>query len=296
MLVLGFALAVGCKAPVRDGPVSAPLATCRQYSQRGMLAMEQGNWTEAELMLSRAVETCPVDSVAHEHYAETLWRRGAREEALAQIEESIKLRGDDATLEVRAAEMLLALDRRDRAEAHTRWALVLDSQMPRAWLVLGQLRAREGKSADALAYFHRALMHDPNDRGALRALAELQTQLGQSEKALVNWQMLAASYETAERPADVQLALGAAYHDARRYDDAAEAYLAARNRGAPPAEVCRRLAATWQAMGRSDLAEKYLAEAVTLDQQRAADSTLAVRPQTVMPSATGSTPEPTALR
>lgn len=296
MLVLGFALAVGCKAPVRDGPVSAPLATCRQYSQRGMLAMEQGNWTEAELMLSRAVETCPVDSVAHEHYAETLWRRGAREEALAQIEESIKLRGDDATLEVRAAEMLLALDRRDRAEAHTRWALVLDSQMPRAWLVLGQLRAREGKSADALAYFHRALMHDPNDRGALRAVAELQTHLGQSEKALVNWQMLADSYEAAERPADIQFALGAAYHAVRRYDDAAEAYLAARNRGAPPADVCRRLAATWQAMGRSDLAEKYLAEAVALDQQRAPNSTLAVRPQTVMPSATGSTPEPTALR
>jgi predicted Zn-dependent protease len=147
MLVLVSVAAAGCKAPVRDGPVSEPLATCRQFSQSGMLAMEQGNWSEAEWMLSQAVESCPVDSVAREHYAETLWRRGAREEALAQIEESIKLRGDDAALEVRAAEMLLALDRPDRAEAHVRWALVLDAQMPSAWLVLGQLRARRSSGS-----------------------------------------------------------------------------------------------------------------------------------------------------
>jgi len=296
MFSLSFVLTVGCKAPVRDGPVSAPLATCRQFSQRGMLAMEQGNWSEAEMMLSRAVESCPVDSVAHEHYAETLWQRGAREEALAQVEESIKLRGDDATLEVRAAEMLLTLDRPERAEAHIRWALVLDSQMPRAWLVLGQLRARENKSEDALAYFHRALMHDPNNRSALRALAELHTQLGQPEKSLVNWQMLADSYEGGQLPADVQFALGAAYHAARRYDDATEAFLAARDRGAPPAEVCRRLAATSHEMGRSDLAEKYMAEAVALDQQRVANNTLAVRPHGAVPAATSSTPAPTALR
>lgn len=282
---------------MRDGPVSAPLATCRQYSQQGVLAIEQGNWSEAEVMLSRAIEACPVDSVAREHYAETLWRRGAREEALVQIEESIKLRGDDAALEVRAAEMHLTLGRADRSEAHVRWALILDPQLPGAWLVLGQLRARDGKHDDALAYYHRALMHDPDHRGALQALAELQTELGQPQKALINWQMLADTYEGDQQPAELQFALGAAYHANGRYDEAVEAFLVARQRGAPAVEVCRNLAVTWQAAGRADLAQSAAAEAALLERQFQAGNTLAVRPQPSPPSAATATPAaPTTLR
>ncbi|MBX3412685.1 MAG: tetratricopeptide repeat protein [Pirellulales bacterium] len=294
-LLLAGSLCVGCKAPVRDGPVSEPLATCRQYSQRGMLAIEQGNWAEAEWMLSQAIETCPVDAVAREHYAETLWHRGERAAALAQIEQAIKLRGDDPALEVRAAQMLLDLGQPERAEAHVRWALVLDSHSASAWLVLGQLRARAGQTDDALTYYHRALVMDPDDRATLRALAELQDKLNLPHKSLINWQMLAQTYEAGQQPADVQMALGGAYHANGRYDEAAESFLAARERGAPPLEVCRRLATIWQAAGRTDLASRANAEATALEQQAIAARALAARPAT--PSqAPAPSPAPTTLR
>lgn len=296
LLVAGSAL-VGCKAPVRDGPVSEPLATCRQYSQRGMTAIEQGNWAEAEWMLSQAIETCPIDSVAREHYAETLWHRGQREEALAQIEEAIKLRNDDPTLEVRAAEILLALGRPDRAEAHVRWALTLDSQLPSAWLVLGQVRAQAGNTDDALTYYHRALVMDPDDRAALQALAELQDRLGHPEKSLVNWQMLAGTYEAGQQPSQVQMALGVSYHANGRFEEAAAAFVAARERGAPAIEACHRLVAAWQAAGRFDLAERASAEAVALEQQAHANNAVAAKPRTGTPNnAPASSSLPTTLR
>jgi len=262
-----------------------------------MSAIEQGNWAEAEWMLSQAIETCPIDSVAREHYAETLWHRGQREEALAQIEEAIKLRSDDPALEVRAAEMLLVLGRADRAEAHVRWALTLDSQLPSAWLVLGQVRGQAGKTDDALTYYHRALVMDPDDRAALQALAELQERLGHPEKSLINWQMLAGTYEAGQQPPEIQMALGKSYHANGRFEEAAESFLAARERGAPAIEASHRLAAAWQAAGRLDLAQRASAEAVALEQQARASNTLAARPSsTASINAPAPRSAPTTLR
>jgi tetratricopeptide (TPR) repeat protein len=262
-----------------------------------MAAIEQGNWAEAEWMMAQAVESCPVDGVAREHYAETLWQRGAKTEALEQIEEAIRLRGDDPVLEVRAAEMLLALDQPDRAGQHVRRALVLDPQSARAWLVVGKLKVREGKPQEALAYFHRALVDDPNSRDVLKAIAELHVQLGEPQRALVNWQALADTFTAGDIPPDVLLALGEAYHGTRRYDDAIASFGAARERGAPPADVCRHLAQTWYAAGRLDLADRAAQEALALERSSAHGGELAVRPATAPQTPLGQGRSgPTALR
>jgi len=242
-----------------------------------MAAMEQGDWATAETKLARAIESCPVDAVAREHYAEALWRRGAKAEALAEIEEAIRLRGDDVELEIRAAEMLLELDRPERAEAHIRWAIELDPQAPAAWLVIGKLRLREGKPDEALGYYHRALGMDSDDRGALRAIAELHAQTGEAQRALVGWNALADTYAAGEVPPDVLLGLAGAYRGTGRFDDAIAALNSARWRGAPEAEVCRRMAETWQAAGRPDLAQRAAQAAVAHEWSGGAGDPLASR-------------------
>ena len=60
-LVILAAVATGCRLPGTEGPVSRSLVTCRQLSQRGVSAMERGEYDSAETLLAGAVEACPVD-------------------------------------------------------------------------------------------------------------------------------------------------------------------------------------------------------------------------------------------
>src|SRR5688572_4650610 len=83
----GLALA-GCRLPAWGGPVSGDVLDCRQYTQRGLGAIERGQWDDAEAALQLAVKACPTDGEARRHYAEALWRRGARADAIAQLREA----------------------------------------------------------------------------------------------------------------------------------------------------------------------------------------------------------------
>ena len=50
----------------------------RQIAQRGMDAVDTGNWQRAEEFFAKAVEVCPDDERVQSRYAEALWRRGSR--------------------------------------------------------------------------------------------------------------------------------------------------------------------------------------------------------------------------
>src|SRR5436190_15593274 len=57
----------------------------RQASLQGMDAMQQGRWDEAERIFAGAVKSCPEDERARGCYADTLWHRGACEQALVHM-------------------------------------------------------------------------------------------------------------------------------------------------------------------------------------------------------------------
>ena len=91
------------------GAVSERVADCRYYTQQGIAASDRGDGAEAELLLSKAVASCPIDVDARRHYGEALWQRGAWHEAVTQIEHAIQLSRHDPALPARAGEMYLAL-------------------------------------------------------------------------------------------------------------------------------------------------------------------------------------------
>ena len=193
MLVLPTTLA-GCHLPGRDGPVSQSLATCRQLSQQGVAALERGQHEQAEKLLSKAVKACPADPEARRHYAEALWQRGDRTNAVAQLEQAARQSGDDAALHVRLAEMHLAMSRPDAARQSAEQAVQRNPRLAAAWIVRGQVLRAAGDTQQALADCQRALLFASDDRRALLEIAELQRQLNQPERALQTLQCLADTY------------------------------------------------------------------------------------------------------
>jgi tetratricopeptide (TPR) repeat protein len=187
-------LCLGCRLPGWGGPVSGEVLNCRQLTQRGLSAMDRGQWDEAEIAFSQAVQSCGVDSEARRHYAEMLWRRGARGEAVAQLKEAVRLAGDDPLLVVRLGEMLLADSQLEPALACAQAALDLNPRLASAWVLRAETMRRADQPRQALADYHRALSCDRGNREALLQMAELHRQLNQPQRALVALQCLADTY------------------------------------------------------------------------------------------------------
>jgi tetratricopeptide (TPR) repeat protein len=257
----------GCQLPSRQGPVPQSLVDCRRLSQQGAAALDRGRQQEAEALLARAVTACPVDAEARRQYAESLWRRGARQEAIAQLEEASRLAGDDATLSTRLAEMYLANGQLELARQNANRAIDLDARLPGAWAIRGRVLRAAGFPNDALADNLRALGYAPRDRAILSEIAELYRQGNQPDRALQTLQSLAATYPPGEEPAGLQHSLGLAYAALGRYDDAVENLALAAAHGKPTAEV-------FYDLGEAQLLAGHPAEAAA-----AARQALAIQPQ-----------------
>jgi tetratricopeptide (TPR) repeat protein len=258
---------VGCRLPSRQGPVPQSLVDCRRLSQQGVAALDRGRQQDAEALLARAVTACPVDAEARRHYAESLWRRGARQEAIAQLEEAGRLAGDDATLSTQLAEMYLASGQLELARQHANRAIDLDPRLPGAWAIRGRVLRAAGLPHDALTDNLRALGYAPKDRAILLEVADLYRQGNQPERALQTLQSLAETYSPGEEPAELQHRLGLAYATLGRYDDAVENLSLAAARGKPSAEM-------FYDLGEAQLLAGHPTEAVA-----AAQRALAIQPR-----------------
>ena len=233
-------ISVGCRWPGREGPVPQSLADCRRLSQRGVAALERGQQQTAETMLAQAVTACPVDAEARRHYAESLWQRGARPDAIAQIEEAVRIAEEDASLWGRLAEMYLADGRSELARESAERAIDLNPKLPGAWAIRGGTMLSLGHPRQALTDYLRALGYAPNDREILLAVAELYRKLDQPRRALQTLQGLAETYSPGEEPGEVLYLTGLAYLAVGRYDDGAASLAAAVTRGQPtPKMYCR---------------------------------------------------------
>ena len=97
----------GCVALRRDTG-SEDVITARQMSLRGFDSLRRGKLEDAEAWFANSIETNPVDDEAHEQYAELLWQRNLRSDAIQHLEKAVKLSGGNGRLVVRLGEMYLA--------------------------------------------------------------------------------------------------------------------------------------------------------------------------------------------
>lgn len=273
-LTMVLALA-GCRLPAAQGPVSRSLAESRQLSQQGVSALDAGDTATADRLFSEAVETCDSDPNARRHYAETLWQRGKRADAIVQLNEAIRLSPEDDTLLVRAAEIHLAMGDAAAAQKDVRLAIDINPRSPTAWMLVGRIEAVGGHPRDALAAYHRALSYAPENRDALFELAECYRRLGQPERALLSLQNLADTYPPGEEPRQVAYLQGLALAALGRDQDAVEALAQAVSRGTPNAELLYALAEAETRCGLPEQAWRHVQQAIAADPRHAPSRRLA---------------------
>lgn len=264
LVAILLACLAGCRL-TGEGPVSRSLITCRQLSQRGVSALERQDVDTAESLLSQAVTACPVDAEARRHYAEALWQKGDQQKAIGQVDEALRLANDDGALHVRAAQMRLAVGDVEGARREAALAIELDPKSGAAWKLRGDVLRRSGQPRQALADYHRALSYLPENRDVLLALAETYRTLGEPQRALANLQSLADTYPSGEEPQQVFFLQGLALAALGRPGDAAESFVAARQRGQPTPELLYHLAAAEAQAGRENEARQNLQQALAID-------------------------------
>jgi tetratricopeptide (TPR) repeat protein len=240
----------GCRLPGHNVPISQPLATCRQLTRQGVTAMERGQPQQAEELLAKAVKSCPTDSEARRYYAEALWQRGARQDAITQLKEAGRQAGEDAALEARLAEMHLAMGNVELARQSAEHAIDLNPKLAAAWAMRGRVMRVTGQPQQSLIDWHRALDYAPDDRSVLTDLAELHRQLNQPQRALQTLQSLADTYPPGEEPQQVLYLVGMAYMALDRYQDAVENLSAAAVRDKPSPELLYCLGEAQLSCGR----------------------------------------------
>jgi tetratricopeptide (TPR) repeat protein len=270
--------AAGCSWVGLRDPVPAALTASRKLSSEGNELLEQKQPAKAEAKLAQAVKTCPSDCDARRYYAETLWLRNARPEAVAQLEEACRL-SPDSDLRVRLAEMYLEMGRLEEAGRNIDQALNRNLKMAAAWRVRGRvlrctgdrlLAAGDRDQArivyfQALADLHRAAGHDPNDRQVISETAAVYRSLGQPQRALESMQSLMETYSPGEEPQQVLYWTGLDYLALNRYDDAVATLALALGRDRPTPELLCSLADAQYHCGRSQPAAAALEQALAIN-------------------------------
>ena len=251
VLPLGVAILIascgsGCRLVQRGGPVPSELADASRLCNEGLAAADRHDLVRAEGLLEEAVKNCPVDVDARRHYAEVLWQRGQKMEAIAQVSKALELSPADAGLCVEAGGMYLELGLFDEADRLSREAVHLAPQSADAWHLHGRVALARGQPEPALADFHRALAIAPENRATLLDTAEAYRRLDRPQRALATLAVLGDTYGPDDLPTEILMLEGLAQEALGRRGDAVESYRRAVALEGAPAEAAARLAALEQ--------------------------------------------------
>jgi len=233
----------GCRLVQRRGPVPPEVADARRLSNEGLSAADRADLVRAEALLEEAVARCPVDVDARKHYADVLWRRGLKMEAVGQIAKALELSPSDPALSVTGGGMYLDLGLFAEADRLAREAVRLAPRSAEAWHLSGRVALARGQAEPALADFHRALALAPEDRALLLDTAEAYRRLDRPQRALATLAVLGETYGPTDTPAEILVLEGLAQEALGRPADAVDSYRRAAVRDDAPAEAARRLAA-----------------------------------------------------
>ncbi len=241
----------GCAVFGRRSHSAAEVTAARELSRQGVAALEAGQPQQAEELLKKSLAASPDDASARRYMAETLWRRGAGDDAIAQIIEAVRLEPTNATLAVRAGEMYLAVGRREAAEASAERAVRLDPTLAGAWALRGRCFGKMNQPDRALADLERAVELAPDRSDLLLEVASMYRRRGQNTRCLTAIYHLLDTYPSGEEPQSVLVMQGQTLMDLGRPQQATDAFLAAIQHGPPSADLHFCLAQSYSAAGQS---------------------------------------------
>ena len=240
------AVGSGCRLIPRAGPVPQELANARRLCNEGLSAADKQDLLRAEGLLERAVKSCPTDIDSRRHYADVLWKRGERMEAVNQLAVALRLSPGDVGLCIDGGRMYMELGLLDDADRLAREAVSKAPRSAEAWHLQGLVSLARGKMEDSLADFHRALAITPEDRGILIDTAEVYRRLNRPQRALATLAILSETYGPNQTPGHVLALEGMAQEALGRPVDALESYRHSIAQGESSSDIASRLAALEQ--------------------------------------------------
>jgi predicted Zn-dependent protease len=255
----------GCAILGRRGHSSAELTAARELSRQGVAAMEAGQPQQAEELLKRSLAASPDDASARRYLAETLWRRGAQEDAILQIVEAIRLEPTNANLAVRAGEMYLVIERREAAVALAERAIRLDPTLAGAWALRARCFDKMNLPDRALADLERAVEFAPDRSDLLVEVASMYRRRGQNTRCLTAIYHVLDSYPSGEEPQSVLVMQGQTLMDLGRPQQSIDAFSVAIRRGPPSADLYYYLAQSYSAAGRASEASAAAQQALAIN-------------------------------
>jgi tetratricopeptide (TPR) repeat protein len=232
----------GCRTLNCQKPSDETIAQTRQLSLQGKDAQQKGRWDQAETYFSQAVQKSPNDERARCGYAESLWRRGAKDQAITHMVEAVKLSGDDPERLVQLGHMYLAQNNLPAATRQVDKAIAANKHSASAWALRGNIYRMSGQREEALAAYHRALSYQPHFPEVQVSLSEIYSQSHRPQRALATIQSLADQYPPGSVPANVLYRQGLVLRQLGRNHDAAECLATASQQGQPTPEVLCELA------------------------------------------------------
>jgi tetratricopeptide (TPR) repeat protein len=232
----------GCRALRSADTADASLAGARRLSLQAFDAQQRGEWEQAEALFATAIAQCPADERARHGYAESLWHRGDQEQAVAHMEEAVRLSGKHPERLVQLGGMYLNRGELQRAGSQADQAIAANPQLASAWALRGQVHEALGQQEPALASFHRALAQRESYPEVQLATAAIYARQNRPQRALATLQTLADAYSPDEVPAEVLIQEAFACRALGRYPDAAAKLVQAAERGNASAELYYELA------------------------------------------------------
>lgn len=267
---LFFSVGPGCRSLCCSRTSDEALAATRRLSLQGLEARQQGQWDQAEALFAAAIAQCPGDERARCGYAQSLWQRGARDEAITHMEEAVRLSGNDPDRMVELGGMYLVRGELHRAAQQAGKAIAINGELPEAWALRGQVLQAQGRRPEALASFHRALSYRAQMPEVQLAIAEIYRQQDRPLRALATLQALAASYPAGQAPVELLVREGLTLRDLGRHQDAARTLAQATRQGNPSADLFCELARTHLMAGDASAARQALQAALERDPSHAA--------------------------
>jgi predicted Zn-dependent protease len=262
---LTLSVTSGCAILGRRSHSAAEVTAARELSRQGVAALEAGQSQQAEELLKKSLAASPDDASSRRYMAETLWRRGAGDDAILQIGEAVRLEPTNASLAVRAGEMYLAVGRREAAKEQGERAIRLDPTLAGAWALRGRCFVKANQPDRALADLERAVELAPDRSDLLLEVASVYRQQGQNTRCLTAIYHLLDTYPSGEEPQSVSVMQGQTLMDLGRPQQATDAFLTAIKRGPPTADLYFYLAQSYTAAGRSDEASAAAQQALAID-------------------------------
>ena len=211
-----------------DGIEEIQLPAIKVYRllEKAMNLEEQKDLGGALAQLHEAEQVSPDDGRIHNDLAAVLWLQGNHDEAIAEVREALRVSPWMAQAHFNLGAFLLDAGRAGEAVPELEQTLEMNPSFPSGEEALAQAYGIERRESDALAHYRKAIEEDPGSVsalvGAARIMASAQdAKLRDGAEAV----RLAgrANEVTGGKDATVLDALGAAYAEAGRFQDAVAA-------------------------------------------------------------------------